>query len=204
MPTSLHIFLFKTTVKPAWKGTIYNKTLSIIVFSGFFFFVLCNICCQYLWLVNFWLPLRCSKSISSKMERNPFTEITVVIYTCTVKSQYEGGAIKNWPARDTGNICYTKQRKKNHWTQYVLDAIMLGSTWVHLGLLVRTVLLLFYFLVLSYCVSLRSEFCVVMYVTISAWKQLSVGLYLQLFVRNVEYKLEQMAHHHNLNSNEAE
>ena len=24
------------------------------------------------------------------MERNPFTEITVVIYTCTVKSQYEG------------------------------------------------------------------------------------------------------------------
>jgi len=24
------------------------------------------------------------------MERNPFTEITVVMYTCTVKSQYEG------------------------------------------------------------------------------------------------------------------
>jgi hypothetical protein len=64
-----------------------SKTYCVV---WFYFFVLCNICCQYLWLVNFWLPLRCSKSISSKMERNPFTEITVVMYTCTIKSQYDG------------------------------------------------------------------------------------------------------------------
>jgi hypothetical protein len=41
---------------------------------------------------------------------------------------------------------------------------------------------LFSFFVLSYYVSLRSEFCVVMFVTISAQKRCSVRLYLQLFV----------------------
>ena len=39
--------------------------------------------------------------------------------------------------------------------------------------------------VLSYCVSLRSEFRVVMSVTISAYKSCSVRLYLQLFVREL-------------------
>ena len=48
--------------------------------------------------------------------------------------------------------------------------------------LVGSVLLIFLFFVLSYYVSLRSEFRVVMSVTISAKKRCSVRLYLQLFV----------------------
>jgi hypothetical protein len=30
-----------------------------------FFFVLCTLCCQYLWLVHFWLPLWCSLTCMS-------------------------------------------------------------------------------------------------------------------------------------------
>ena len=45
-----------------------------------------------------------------------------------------------------------------------------------------SMLLIFLVFVLSYCESLRSEFHVVMSVTISAWKQCLVRLCLQLFV----------------------
>ena len=55
------------------------------------------------------------------------------------------------------------------------------STWVHLRFLVGSVLLICLVYVLFYYVSLRSEFRVVMAVTISAWKRCSVHLYLQLF-----------------------
>jgi len=43
-------------------------------------------------------------------------------------------------------------------------------------------LIIFSFFVLSYYVSLRSEFRVVMSVTISTWKRCSICLHLQLFV----------------------
>ena len=48
---------------------------------------------------------------------------------------------------------------------------------------------LFKFLVLSYWVSFRSEFCVVMSVTISAYKWCLVHLYLQLFVGGLMFYL---------------
>jgi hypothetical protein len=52
-----------------------------------------------------------------------------------------------------------------------------ASTWVHSRFLVGSG---FSFFVLSYYVSLRAEFCVVMSITISAQKRCSIRLYLQL------------------------
>jgi hypothetical protein len=60
-----------------------------------------------------------------------------------------------------------------------------ASTWVHPVLLsgVRVAYMFcLLFFVLSYYVSIRAEFHVVMYVTIFAYKLCSVRLYLQLFV----------------------
>ena len=64
-----------------------------------------------------------------------------------------------------------------------MNCLPFARTWVHPWFLggVR-VAHLFSFFVLSYYVSLRSEFRVVMPVTISAWKWCSVRLFLRLFV----------------------
>ena len=32
----------------------------IVLYVCFSFFILCTLCCQFFWIVNFWLPLRCS------------------------------------------------------------------------------------------------------------------------------------------------
>ena len=60
--------------------------------------------------------------------------------------------------------------------------MLFTSTWVHPGFLEGSVLLTFLFFVLSYYVTLRSKFRVVISVTISSYKRCSVRLYLQLFV----------------------
>jgi hypothetical protein len=33
---------------------------NVVMFLGLFFFVLCTICCKFLWFVHLWLPLRYS------------------------------------------------------------------------------------------------------------------------------------------------
>jgi hypothetical protein len=62
------------------------------------------------------------------------------------------------------------------------NGLLFASTWVHARLFSGSVLLIFLVSMLSYYVTLRSEFRVVRSVTISAWKRRSVRLYLQLFV----------------------
>ena len=48
-----------------------------------FFFVLCNLCCQFLWIVHFWLPLRYSLTFISHIavsQIHPWIDFPVIIW----------------------------------------------------------------------------------------------------------------------------
>ena len=41
----------------AWLSIVMSKTCCVVFL---FFFILCTLCCKFLWIVHFVLPLRCS------------------------------------------------------------------------------------------------------------------------------------------------
>ena len=60
-----------------------------VVFLFSFFFVLYTLCCQFLWIVHFWLPLRYSKrykikNINYKPFLHPWTQILFLVELVTV------------------------------------------------------------------------------------------------------------------------
>jgi hypothetical protein len=69
-------------------------------------FVLCTLCCQFLWIVHFWLPLRLVFPMLPVSLDCPFF----------ISSSSCVGVIKNGQSRETGNIGYTRRRGNQKWT----------------------------------------------------------------------------------------
>jgi hypothetical protein len=67
--------------------------------------VLCTLCCQFLWIVYFWLPLWYSLKFICPVSCVPYVASFSGLWSESTK-----GAIKNTQSREIGNIAYTRHR----------------------------------------------------------------------------------------------
>jgi hypothetical protein len=102
-----------------------------------FFFVLCTLYSQFLWIVHFWLPLRYSLTFIDRYVFIRFHSSIVIVFClfvivlamiwlqyCSYPGYYNTGLISvtmsAGQSRETGYIRYTRRRKtKQSTTQYV-------------------------------------------------------------------------------------
>ena len=110
----------------------YLRYLCLLAYSGvqhilrcvfvLFFFVLCTLCCQILWIVLFWLPLRYSLTFIYDVELN--IHLTISSFTSYVfVSKHilaSGIPLKANSSNSFNNVCNTKQIIYNHNSEWLL------------------------------------------------------------------------------------
>ena len=52
----------------------------VVLYFSFVFFVLCTVCCQFLWIVHFWLPLQYFSNVYWRWLKNQSLSDTLKIY----------------------------------------------------------------------------------------------------------------------------